>query len=114
MSKKYSLKRASNHFFRKSVFERISIWIEKFLLTLKDQQRFFKIDKIYIWETVKEFVSLFVLCVIINAIGSLLLSNSYFRNIIIIRDIIDNNTFIIGNYKEYLILHFLRYFLFLY
>lgn len=103
MAKKYSLKQANNHFIRKGVFEKISIWIERFWLTLKDQQRFFKIDKIYIWETIKELVSLFVLCIIINAIGSLLLGSSCFRNLIIIRDIINNSSFIIENYNQYLI-----------
>ena len=103
MAKKYSLKRANNHFIRKGVFEKISIWIERFLLTLKDQKRFFQIDKIYIWDTIRELVSLFILCVIINTIGSLLLNNSGFRNLIIIRDIISNSTFIIENYNQYLI-----------
>ncbi len=103
MAKKYSLHHARNHFFRIRLFERISVYIEKIVLSINDQYRFFKLDKIYIWESLKEFAYLFLLCLIINCIGYSLLRSSNSINIAIVNDIFNSGTFIVERYNQYLI-----------
>lgn len=103
MLNKYSIKRAKLHFTRVLIVEKISIFIERIFLKMKDIFRFVKLDKSIILVTFKESISLIAIIAIINTFGNILMSNSYFRNIECVSKLLNTLSFLIDNYNEYLL-----------
>lgn len=103
MINRYNIKRAKLHYKRISIAERLSVFIEKMFLKVKDVFRFIKLDKTIILITLKELFYIIITIVAINIFSNILLSNSWFRNIEFISIILDSLTFMVSNYNQYLL-----------
>lgn len=103
MINKYSIKRAKLHYKRLSFIERLSIIMEKNFLKIKDTFRFVKLDKSIILITIRELFYIIIAVAVISALSNMLLSNSFFKNIKIISNVLDSLTFVTDNYAQYLL-----------
>ena len=103
MINKYNTKRAKLHFKRLLIIEKISIFTERLFLKIKDNFRFFKMDKSIIIETIKELFYIALCILIINTLSDKLLVNDSFRNLKFISGILDSIVFIVKDYNQYLL-----------